>query len=91
MLQARADNPLKNIRMAVNKIVMVRLKDGTALIGRLEQSDGTMNLVLKDCAELREGTDEPVTKYGEVLIRGSNILFVSLDYENIMNSEGKKI
>jgi len=73
--------------MATNKIVLVKLKDGSEYIGRLEQSDGTMNLVLRDCTELKEGTVDPIAKYGRVLIRGSNILFISVDYENIMNEK----
>lgn len=86
-MQAKVENPLKSLRMATNKIVLVKLKDGSEYIGRLEQSDGTMNLVLRDCTELREGTVDPIAKYGRVLIRGSNILFISVDYENIMNEK----
>lgn len=78
---------MKSLRMATNKIVLVKLKDGSEYIGRLEQSDGTMNLVLRDCTELKEGTVDPIAKYGRVLIRGSNILFISVDYENIMNEK----
>lgn len=84
-MQAKVDNPLKNLRMSINRIVLVKLKDGTEFIGKLEQSDGTMNLILKDCSEIKEGNEEPTARYGEVLIRGSNILFVSLDYENVMD------
>jgi small nuclear ribonucleoprotein len=86
-LQAKVENPLKSLRMATNKVVLVKLKDGSEYIGRLEQSDGTMNLVLRDCTELKEGTVDPIAKYGRVLIRGSNILFISVDYENIMNEK----
>ncbi|QKQ99985.1 Sm ribonucleo [Metallosphaera tengchongensis] len=86
-MQAKVENPLKSLRMATNKIVLVKLKDGSEYIGKMEQSDGTMNLVLRDCTELREGTADPIAKYGRVLIRGSNVLFVSIDYENVLNSE----
>jgi small nuclear ribonucleoprotein len=86
-LQAKVENPLKNLRAAVNKVVLVKLKDGSEYIGKLEQTDGTMNLVLRDCTELTEGSSEAIAKYGRVLIRGSNILFVSVDYESIMTKE----
>ncbi len=86
-MQSKIENPLKSLRLAVNKIVLVKLKDGSEYIGKLEQSDATMNLVLRDCTELKEGTVDPVAKYGKVLIRGSNILFISIDYETIMNKE----
>ncbi|MEM2662137.1 MAG: U6 snRNA-associated Sm-like protein LSm6, partial [Metallosphaera sp.] len=77
-MQAKVENPLKSLRMATNKIVLVKLKDGSEYIGKMEQSDGTMNLVLRDCTEMREGTADPIAKYGRVLIRGSNILFISV-------------
>ncbi|QGA54994.1 Sm ribonucleo [Sulfolobus sp. E5-1-F] len=86
-MQAKVENPLKSLRTAINRVVLVKLKDGSEYIGKLEQTDGTMNLVLRDCTEIREGTSEPVAKYGRVLIRGSNILFISVDYETVMNSE----
>ena len=81
------ENPLKSLKTATNKVILVKLKNGSEYIGRLEQSDGTMNVVLRDCIETKEGTSEPVAKYGRVLIRGSNILFISVDYENIMGKE----
>jgi small nuclear ribonucleoprotein len=81
------ENPLKSLKTAMNKVVLVKLKNGSEYIGRLEQSDGTMNLVLRDCIETKEGTSDPVAKYGRVLIRGSNILFISVDYEVIMGKE----
>ncbi|MCG2909167.1 Sm ribonucleo [Sulfolobus sp. SCGC AB-777_L09] len=86
-MQAKVENPLKSLKTATNKVVLVKLKNGSEYIGRLEQSDGTMNLVLRDCVELKEGTSDPVAKYGRVLIRGSNILFISVDYESIMGKE----
>ncbi|WP_221290616.1 U6 snRNA-associated Sm-like protein LSm6 [Stygiolobus caldivivus] len=86
-MQAKMENPLKSLKTATNKVVLVKLKNGSEYIGRLEQSDGTMNLVLRDCVETKEGTSDPVAKYGRVLIRGSNILFISVDYEIIMGKE----
>ncbi|MDT7872526.1 MAG: U6 snRNA-associated Sm-like protein LSm6 [Sulfolobaceae archaeon] len=86
-MQAKMENPLKSLKTAMNKVVLVKLKNGSEYIGRLEQSDGTMNLVLRDCIETKEGTSDPVAKYGRVLIRGSNILFISVDYEVIMGKE----
>jgi Small nuclear ribonucleoprotein, LSM family len=86
-VQAKMENPLKSLKTAMNKVVLVKLKNGSEYIGRLEQSDGTMNLVLRDCIETKEGTSDPVAKYGRVLIRGSNILFISVDYEVIMGKE----
>ena len=75
------DSPLKYLRSAINNTVLVRLKDGSEYIGRLEQCDSTMNLLLSDCVEVKEGSSEPIAKYGRVLVRGSNILFINTDYQ----------
>lgn len=74
------DSPLKYLRNSINNTVLVRLKDGTEYVGRLELCDSTMNLLLSDCVEVREGSQQLIAKYGKVLIRGSNILFISTDY-----------
>jgi len=75
------DSPLNYLRSAINNTVLVRLKDGSEYIGRLEQCDNTMNLLLSDCVEVKEGSSEPIAKYGRVLVRGSNILFINTDYQ----------
>ena len=75
------DSPLKYLRNAINNTVLVRLKDGSEYVGRLELCDNTMNLLLSDCIEVREGSRQPIAKYGKVLVRGSNILFISTDYK----------
>ncbi len=82
----KSDSPLKRLRSAANRVILVKLKDGSEYIGKLALSDSTMNLILDDCVEVKEGSTEPIAKYGRVLIRGSNILFVSLDYHKIMPS-----
>ena len=81
--KARVENPLKTLTSAVGKLVLVKLKDGSEYIGILEQTDATMNLVLRDCVEL-DGESVKV-KYGRVLIRGSNVLYVSVDYGTKVN------
>ncbi len=73
--------PLKYLRDARGNHVLVRLKDGGEYIGILDITDSTMNVILRDCVEVREGSGEPKAKYGTILIRGSNILFIVLDYK----------
>jgi len=74
--------PLKYLRSAINQIVLVKLKDGTEYIGVLELVDNTMNVVLADCEEI-DSRGNPQAKYGRVLIRGSQILFVSINYGHV--------
>ncbi|MEM1619822.1 MAG: U6 snRNA-associated Sm-like protein LSm6 [Fervidicoccaceae archaeon] len=72
--------PLKYLRDARGRSVLVKLKDGGEFVGVLDFSDNTMNVILKDCLELRESNNEPKARHGTILIRGSNILFISLNY-----------
>ncbi len=80
MSSQRADSPLKTLRSSVNKDVLVRVKDGNSYVGRLIMTDPTMNIVMVDCEELSPD-DKPIAKYGTVLIRGSQILYIVIDYK----------
>lgn len=80
ILSAKTMPPLRYLKEARGNSVLVKLKDGGEYIGILDFSDNTMNLILKDCVELKENTGELKAKHGTILIRGSNILFVSLNY-----------
>jgi len=71
-------DPLKMLMKAVNGEIVVRLKDGRSCRGILERCDQCMNLLLNDAEEINENNEGPIAKYGKVLIRGSNILFVKL-------------
>ncbi|MEM4576888.1 MAG: LSM domain-containing protein [Candidatus Nezhaarchaeales archaeon] len=70
-------DPLKLLMKAINEEIVVRLKDGRSCRGILEKCDQCMNLLLNDAEEINEEKG-PIAKYGKVLIRGSNILFVKL-------------
>ncbi len=74
-------NPLKPLRDSKGSMVLVKLKDGTEYTGVVESTDPTMNLILRDCTEYREGSNQPRAKYGQVMIRGSSILYVSFSPE----------
>ena len=79
-------NPLNILNRAVSNMVLVRLKDGREYIGRLLETDVYMNLVLTDAEEL-ERDGRPISKYGEVFIRGNNILFIKPDYTKLAKNE----
>ncbi|MEB3757025.1 MAG: U6 snRNA-associated Sm-like protein LSm6 [Desulfurococcales archaeon] len=74
-------NPLKALRDSKGSMVLVKLKDGTEYTGVVESTDPTMNLILRECTEYREGQTQPRAKYGQVMIRGSSILYVSFSPE----------
>ncbi|GAF83098.1 unnamed protein product [marine sediment metagenome] len=71
-------NPLKTLQRAINNKILVRLKDGHEYTGRLIETDAYMNLVLTEAEELDKQGD-PVARFGEVFIRGNNILYIKPD------------
>lgn len=73
-------NPLKYLKEAVDTQVYVKLKDGTEYIGLLRVTDSTMNLVMDDSIEVKDGK-QVVAKLGRVLIRGSMIQYISFNPE----------
>jgi len=81
LMSSKIQLPLKYLQEAKGNNVLVKLKDGGEYIGELDFSDATMNVILKNCAEVKERTEEPKAKYGTILIRGSQILFISIDYK----------
>lgn len=73
--------PLAALRSGVGRYVLVKLKDGSEYVGRLAATDHLMNMVLEDCVEVKPGTSEPIVRHGRVLIRGSQVVLVSVNYE----------
>jgi small nuclear ribonucleoprotein len=72
--------PLKILRGAMNKTVLVKVKENTEFIGRLIMTDPTMNVVLEEAIEYKDGGTDVIAKYGRILIRGSQILYICVDY-----------
>jgi len=81
--QPNTVQPLRLLKEAIGRVILVKLKDGTEYVGKLEATDSTMNLVLDSCIEVKPGTNEPAVKYGKALIRGSHVVFISVDYEMV--------
>lgn len=72
--------PMKTLRSSLNKVVLVKVKEGAEFVGKLVMVDPTMNVVLEDAVEYGDGGKGIKTKYGKVLIRGSQILYICVDY-----------
>ncbi|MFW9792857.1 MAG: LSM domain-containing protein [Candidatus Thorarchaeota archaeon] len=68
--------PIKALEQQLNDIVSVKLKDQRIFRGRLTRCDMYMNLTLTDAEELEE--DNTKAKYGQVLVRGNNILWIQI-------------
>jgi len=68
--------PIKALEQQLNDIVSVKLKDQRIFRGRLTRCDMYMNLTLADAEELED--DNIKAKYGQVLVRGNNILWIQI-------------
>ncbi len=73
--------PIGNLRKVLNKVVIIRLKDNVRYKGKLISFDQHMNCHLADAIEIIE--NEEVASYGNIFVRGNNILFVQIDVDNL--------
>ncbi len=78
-------NPLKILKRSVNNTILVKLKDGHEFSGRLTEADSYMNLVISEAEELENG--EAIARFGEVFIRGNNILYIKPDMTALRKEE----
>ncbi|MFX0069242.1 MAG: LSM domain-containing protein [Promethearchaeota archaeon] len=79
--------PIKVLMKALNNLVLVKLKNRKEFRGRLVEIDVYMNLVLNGAEEIEDG--KPIARYGEVFIRGNNILFIKPDVTDVLKEEKK--
>ncbi len=68
--------PIKALENVLNEVVSIKLKDNRIFRGKLTRCDIYMNLTLADAEELEN--DQTRAKYGSVLIRGNNILWIQI-------------
>ena len=67
--------PLNVLEKTINKKLTLLLKDGRVLEGKLVGFDDYMNMVLEDTEEQHE---ENQRRLGTVILRGNNIISISL-------------
>jgi len=60
---------------SLSKIVLVRLKGGKSLRGRLKGYDQHLNLVLEETEDTTNS--ENVRKLGVIIVRGDNVILIS--------------
>ncbi len=68
--------PIKALESVLNDVISIKLKDQRIFRGRLTRCDMYMNLTLSDAEELEN--DEIRAKYGQLLLRGNNILWIQI-------------
>ena len=79
MSETIAKRPLTTLQKYTKKSVIVRLKNDVEYKGKIVNVDSYMNLIMSDAEELKDG--KTVEKYGRVILRGSNVLFIKLEDE----------
>jgi len=74
--QTTTKRPLTILQKSTKKNIIVRLKNEVEYKGKMENVDSYMNLIMTDAEELSNG--KPVGKFGRVIVRGNNVLFIKL-------------
>jgi small nuclear ribonucleoprotein len=69
---------LENLDVCVNKIVLIKLKNHTTIRGTLQTFDQHMNMLLTKVEDI---TEEKPKNLEKILLRGDNILIISLPKE----------
>ncbi|HJN19835.1 MAG TPA: U6 snRNA-associated Sm-like protein LSm6 [Candidatus Nitrosopelagicus sp.] len=79
MSQTTSKRPLTVLQKNTKKDVIVRLKSEVEYKGKMENVDSYMNLIMTDAEEVNQG--KTVGKFGRVIVRGNNVLFIKLENE----------
>lgn len=69
--------PLNVLVKQMNANVVVVLKNGCEYRGKMIKCDGHMNILLEGAVECQD--EKPIANYGNVLLRGNNVLYIMLD------------
>ena len=68
--------PLATLKKAINKNVLVRLKNDVEYTGKMTNVDVYMNVILINAEEYENGSMS--ANFGKVIIRGNNVLFINI-------------
>ncbi len=74
--ESQNQKPLQVLKKLIGKRILVRLKSDLAYSGSLDKIDIQMNVILANAVEY-DG-DKQISNLGRVIIRGNNIIYVSL-------------
>ena len=70
-----AEAAVKILEESLGKIVLVRLKGGRSLRGKLQGFDQHMNLVLEEADDISDSNNS--IRIGTIVVRGDNVIILS--------------
>ncbi|MFQ6095342.1 MAG: LSM domain-containing protein [Candidatus Bathyarchaeia archaeon] len=70
--------PLNVLARQLNAYIAIRLKNGLEYRGTMVHCDNFMNIILNGATEYYNN-GQLLANYGQVLVRGNNVLYIMLD------------
>ena len=74
--------PINTLLRSLRKTVAVKLKNNLEYRGRMIRCDNYMNITLEGASEFHDST--LTADYGNVFIRGNNILYIRIDQDRLL-------
>ena len=83
------NKPLELLSKSLDMRVLIKLKGGRELRGKLRGFDQHMNLVLESAEEVRKGEEgkEVIINVGTIIVRGDNVIIISPPRTHIASSK----
>ena len=69
---------VKTLVSCVNKVILIKLRNNQIIQGKLQTFDEHMNLILIESVDI---TDDKVKNLDKIILRGDNVLIISLPKE----------
>ena len=70
-----AEAAARILEESFGKVVLIRLRGGRSLRGKLRGFDQHLNLVLDEAEDISR--EEDVQRIGEIIVRGDNVVIIS--------------
>jgi small nuclear ribonucleoprotein len=70
-----AEAAARILEESFGKVVLIRLRGGRSLRGKLRGFDQHLNLVLEEAEDISR--EEDIQRIGEIIVRGDNVVIIS--------------
>jgi len=71
---------IETLKAYLDKTIVIKLRNTKTVQGNLQDLDQGMNLILMESTDI---TNNDIINLGKIIIRGDNILMISLPYKSI--------